>query len=757
MPPSASRRSLPAERRGRLSEAAAAAPAAAGSLALAAGLLAGFVAQAPARAQVPEAAAERVVITASGAQRRLFETPYAVGTVDAEELRAAGAMVNLSEALARVPGLVVTHRSNYAQDLQINSRGFGARASFGVRGVRLVTDGIPASGPDGQGQVSHFDLAGAQRIEVLRGPFSALYGSSSGGVIALVSAAPAERRVQVDGDVGSDGLLQSRFGLDLPLPEGWSLRALFSALRTDGPRPQSSAERTLATARLGWEGAADRVVLSLNALDQPALDPLGLTRAQFELDPRQTSTLALPQDAPGQADRFNTRKNTRQEQAGLNWRHRFAGEGALRESLVTLYGGQRAVTQWQAIPVATQFNAANPALTERQPGGVIDFDRLVAGVDARLVWRWTLPGERALQLVTGVAVDRSDEDRRGFENFIGSGATQLLGVTGKLRRDERNVAQTRDAYAQAELDLAPAWTGTLGVRTGRLSFSSTDRYIVGGNGDDSGALAYSWTTPVAALQWRVAPVLNLYVSAAQGFESPTFAELAYRPDGLPGFNLGLRPQRSKQAELGAKWRDPGLGVAAELAVFDARTDDEIGVATNRGGRTTFRNVGRTRRSGAELSVAWQLAPAWRAQLAASELDARYVDGFTVCRVVPCTTPDLPVAPGNRIAGTLARTGYAELAWRPRAPHELALEVRGQSRLPVNDVNSDFAAGFGLLALRARTRIDLGDGQLELLARVDNLADRRVAASVIVNEGNSRFFEPAPGRSLLLSARWAQRF
>ena len=724
--------------------------------------LLGAVGCAAARAQgLPPGAgpvpAERVVITASGAQRRIFDMPYAVGTVDAEELRAAGPMVNLSEALVRVPGLVASNRNNYAQDLQINSRGFGARASFGVRGMRLLADGVPATGPDGQGQVSHFDLASAQRVEVLRGPFSALYGSSSGGVIALVSAAPTERRVGVDGDVGSSGLLQSRFTLELPLPEGLSLRAQFAALRTDGWRPQSAAERLLANARLGWEGPSDRVVVTLSSLEQPAQDPLGLTRAQLEQNPRQTTTLALPQDAPGQADRFNTRKDTRQDQAGLHWRHRFAGHGGLRESLVTVYGGQRAVTQWQAIPVATQFNAANPTLTERHPGGVIDFERVYGGLDARLVWRWTLPGERALQLVAGAALDRSDEDRRGYENFIGSGPAQVLGVTGRLRRDERNVAHTRDAYAQAEIDLAPAWTGTLGVRTGRLGFHSADRYIAGGNGDDSGALAYRWTTPVAALQWRAAAGLNLYVSAAEGFESPTFSELAYRPDGLPGFNLGLRPQRSRQVELGAKWRDLRRGLAAELAVFEARTDDEIGVATNRGGRTTFRNVGRTQRSGAELSLAWQVAPEWRAQLAASWLDAHYVDGFSVCRVVPCTTPDLPVAPGNRIAGTLARVGYAELAWRPRAHGEVALEVRGQSRLPVNDVNSDFAAGFGLLALRARTRIPLESGWLELLARVDNLARRSVVGSVIVNEGNARFFEPAPGRSLLLSARWAQRF
>ena len=703
----------------------------------------------PAWAQTLSAPPEQVVITASGVERRLFDTPYAVGTVDAEQLRAAGAMVNLSEALSRVPGLVVANRSNYAQDLQISSRGFGARASFGVRGMRLYADGIPASGPDGQGQVSHFDLAGAQRVEVLRGPFTALYGSSSGGVITLVGRAATERRVGLDADLGSDGLMQVRLGVDAPLGGGWNLRAQAGQFSVDGFRPQASAERTLANVRLGWDGPRDRVVIVLNTLDQPALDPLGLTRAQFEQNPDQTTSVALPQAAPGLPG-FNTRKNTAQTQAGVNWRHRFEGDGPLKETQLAAFTGRRAVTQWQAITVAAQTSSV------RQPGGVIDFDRGYRGVDARAVWRFALPGERALQLVAGLSQEASDEDRRGYENFTGSGASQLLGVTGRLRRDERNRVDSRDTYAQAELDLAPRWTATLGVRDGQVRFRSEDRYIVGANGDDSGSVSYGYTNPVAALQWRLRDDLQVYLSAARGFESPTFGELAYRPDGLGGFNLTLRPQTSRQWELGAKWRG-AAGLSVDAAVFDARTEDEIGVATNQGGRQTFRNVGRTQRRGLELDLRWRLSPAWRAQLAATWLDATYVDGFAVCAAVPCATPTLPVAPGNRIAGTLDRSAYAELAWTPRAGWDLALEARGQGRQPVNDLNNDFAGGFGLLAARVMHSMPAGEGRLELLARVDNLADRRVAGSVIVNEGNSRFFEPAPGRTLLLSARWVRGF
>jgi iron complex outermembrane receptor protein len=632
-----------------------------------------------------------------------------------------------------VPGLVVNLRNNYAQDLQISSRGFGARASFGVRGIRLYADGIPAAGPDGQGQVSNFDLAGAARIEVLRGPFSALYGSSSGGVIALVSTAPTARALSLAADAGSNGLLQLRVGVEAPLQGGFSIRASASGFQTDGTRPQSAAKRQLGNVRLGWDGAADRVVLVLNSVNQPAQDPLGLTRAQFDADPNQTAPVAL---------QFDTRKTQWQSQAGLQWQHRFAGLGALERSAVAVYSGQRSVTQWQAIPVATQANA-------RHPGGVIDFDRAYGGIDARLVWAW----ER-VRAVTGLSADSQREDRRGFENFIGTGAAQVLGVTGRLRRDENDRVASRDLYAQLEADLATNWTLSGGVRRSTVRTTVADRYLA--NGDDSGALAFRGTTPAAALRWQPTTGFSVYASAGRGFETPTLNELAYRPDGAAGFNSALQPQRSRQWELGAKWRDSAAGLALDLAVFRADTSGEISVQTNSGGRSTFANVGATRREGAELSASWRIAPAWRMRLAATLLSARYRNGFLTCDSTPCAAPLVPVAAGNRIAGTVPRQLFAELAWTP-GPLELGLEVRGQGRQPVNDLNADFAAGHGLVGLRALWPVTLGAGRLELLGRVDNLANRRVAGSVVVAEANQRYFEPAAGRTALLSLRWVQGF
>ncbi|RZU02305.1 TonB-dependent receptor family protein [Rivibacter subsaxonicus] len=707
-----------------------------------------------AHAQTAAATLEPVIVVGSGFEQRAFETPYSVSAVEREAIRAGGPMVNLSESMARVPGLIVANRSNYAQDLQINSRGFGARATFGVRGLRLYTDGIPATMPDGQGQVSHFDLAGAQRVEVLRGPFSALYGNSSGGVIALVSAPVDSRYGEVALDGGSFGLRQARLTAQAPFGDtpgrGLDLRLGASYFEIDGFRPHSSAERTLANLRAGWTGDADTVVVSLNYLDQPADDPLGLSREQFDADPYQTTS---------QAFTFDTRKQAQQEQLGAQWRHRFDNLGPLAESALTAYGGRRSVTQWQAIPVLTQNNPNPPPFTTRHPGGVIDFDRSYAGVDGRLVLRWALEDERSAKLVIGATAERSSEDRRGYENFIGDPlAPSAIGVTGRLRRDETNSTRSIDGYAQGEIEFVRNWVATLGVRSGTIRFKAEDRYIVGTNGDDSGEREFSYTNPVAALQWRAAPGLNLYLSAGRGFESPTFNELAYRPDGQAGFNADLQAQTSRQLELGAKWRNESLGLSLDAALFEARTDDEIGVATNAGGRSSFRNVGRTTRRGVEIGGAWAITREWRTAIALTWLEARYDDGFMTCLAAPCLVPNVPVAAGNRIAGTTPRVGYAEVAWRPLADTELAAEWRGQGATPVNDLNRDFAHGFATVALRASQGFDLGaGGRIEALARIDNLFDRVYAGSVIVNEANSRFFEPGAPRNYYLGLKWRLGF
>jgi iron complex outermembrane receptor protein len=696
--------------------------------------LAGLTLAAAAVAQQGEAQqaeAQRVVVTGSVVERATAEAPYAIGVVDRDELRSAGPLVNLSESVARVPGLTAANRWNLAQDLQISSRGFGARAGFGVRGLRLYTDGIPASGPDGQGQVSHFDLAGAERVEVLRGPFSVLYGNSSGGVISLVSAPVKGTRVEGSLDAGSFGLRQVRASGETQLGEGMDLRAGASALEVEGYRPHSEGERKLANVRFGWRASSrDSLLVTVNHLNQPAQDPLGLTRAQFDADPLQTTP---------QATQFDTRKTTEQTQLGARWLHRY-DSGVLREAQLALYAGRRDVTQFLAIPAATQAPA-------RHGGGVIDFSRDFHGAEARVRLAFD-----SLDVLLGLAADRQRDDRRGYENFVGTGAAQQLGVFGALRRDEVNRGRSDDAYMQLEWALARAWTLGAGVRSGRVTLSAADEYLL--NGDDSGQRRFSYTNPVLGLRFDAAPGWRLHLSAARGFESPTLGELAYRADGSGGFNSGLSPQRSEQVEFGSKWRTGTWQLDA--AVFDVRVEDEIGVATNAGGRSAFQNVGRTTRRGIELAARWQPLPAWNTALVATALDARYRDAFATCAGVPCP-PTVRVPAGNRIAGTQRGTAFGELAWRSPGYGEFGLEMRHARALMANDTNTEAAEPYTLVGLRWSHRVAaaawLGGGwSAEWLLRVDNAFDKRYAGSVIVNEGNARYYETGAPRAVGVSLR-----
>jgi iron complex outermembrane receptor protein len=678
----------------------------------------------------PEAATllEPVTVTATRREASVFDTPAAVSV---RGVSASTPGMNASEALQGIPGLLVRDRQNYAQDTQLSIRGFGTRASFGIRGLRVYVDDIPATQPDGQSQLSHANLASAQRVEVLRGPFSALYGNSSGGVVQFFSGdgqSPGEASLGAAAAEGGD------WRMSAGLRSGWrgvGVVAGISKLRADGFRPQSAAERLSFNARLHWPVADGDPAQSLvvNHYDSPlAQDPLGLSRAQFDANPYQATPQAIA---------FDTRKRVRQSQAGWTMQRALPGGTSLR---ALAYTGTRGIEQYLAIPVAVQANRLNS-------GGVVDLESDYGGGELRLAGDATLAG-RALAWTAGAGWEGLRQQRRGYENF----ADGRLGVRGALRRDERNRVASFDQFAQADWRIAERWSLLAGMRHSQVRFDSDDRYVVAGNPDDSGAADFSRWTPVAALQLRASPQLNLYASVGSGFETPTLVELAYRPDGSSGLNLDLRPARSRNLELGMKWRSLD-GLRADLALFRSETRDELVVATNAGGRASFANAGRSLRQGVELELEAALGEAMSLQFAWTGLDATVRETYLACAGAPCTVPTQVVARGTRLAGVPRSMG--RLRWDGwRGEWRGFAELRHVSSVTVNDAASESAAGYALFDLGVSRGFGAG-GQAFL--RLDNAFDRSHAGSVIVNDGNGRFFEPGPGRTLWLGVdyRWRQ--
>lgn len=690
----------------------------------AAGLPAFAQSVAPTAAPAPSPAElDTVVISAERARQSTLDAPAAISAVGRDAIDAGGLQVNLSEALVRVPGITVLNRQNYAQDLQLSIRGFGSRSTFGIRGVRVIVDGIPATMPDGQGQASTVALGSAGRIEVLRGPLAQLYGNAAGGVVQVFSE-PDALRPTVTFSAAAGPYAQAKVGLKFSTTTagGQGLTIDASQFSTDGYRDHSETRRGQLNGRFQTElGRDTSLSLVVNALDQPlSKDPLGLTRAQYEADPRQTPAIGVQQDA---------RKTVRQHQLGSVLEHRFSTDATLT---ARVYLGQRSLDNALSVPLAAQAAATSA-------GGIVSFTRDYDGLGVQWAQRVRLDAQRSLNLVGGLEFDRSREDRQGY---INNG-----GVQGALKRNEENQVTSRDAFVQARVDLTRDWIATGGVRTSRVAFRTDDKFIAAGNPDDSGRLDYSATNPVLGISWRASPALNLYANAGKGFETPTFTELAYRPTGT-GLNTALRASRSRHAELGAKWAID-QAQRLDVALFDIRTNDEIVVDTNAGGRSTFKNAGRTRRSGLELGYTGQWTDSLRASLSITSLRARFSERF----ISGTGAAALTVPAGSRLAGAPERSAYAELAWAPKAAwngFHTAVEVVHTGRLFVNDVNDDAAPAATVFNLRAGLRQQLGGWQFSQLLRIDNVGDRAYAGSVIVNEANRRYFEPALPRNWLLA-------
>ncbi|KUF63215.1 TonB-dependent receptor PqqU [Klebsiella pneumoniae] len=673
---------------------------------------------------------QTMVVTAAPTTVSELDTPAAVSVVNGDEMRQAAPRVNLSESLGAVPGLQVQNRQNYAQDLQLSIRGFGSRSTYGVRGLRIYVDGIPATMPDGQGQTSNIDIGSVDTIEVLRGPFSALYGNSSGGVINVTSQTGTQPpTVEASSYYGSFGTWH--YGMKATGAVGDGSHAgdvdytvSTNRFTTHGYRDHSGARKNLANARLGVRiNDVSKLTLLLNSVDIKANDAGGLTADEWRDNPRQSP----------RGDQYNTRKNTRQTQAGLRYERQLSAQDDLS---VMMYAGERETTQFQSIPRA-------PQLKPSHAGGVIDLTRHYQGIDTRLTHRGELLVP--VTLTAGLDYENMSERRKGYENFVMVNGAPQYGEQGALRRNERNLMWNVDPYLQTQWQLTDKLSLDAGVRYSSVWFDSNDYYITPGNGDDSGDASYHKWLPAGSLKYALTDAWNVYLSAGRGFETPTINELSYRSDNQSGLNFGLKPSTNDTVEIGSKTRiGNGLFTAA---LFQTNTDNEIVVDSSSGGRTRYKNAGKTRRQGMELGLDQQFGESWRLKAAWTWLDATY--RTNVCDDASCN--------GNRIPGIARNMGYASFGYQPEQGWYAGSDIRYMSDIMANDENTAKAPSWTVVGLTTGYKWSYGRMDMDLFGRIDNLFDREYVGSVIVNESNGRYYEPAPGRNYGIALTPAWRF
>ncbi|WP_186435083.1 TonB-dependent receptor family protein [Rheinheimera sediminis] len=635
---------------------------------------------------------EIIVVTAQGQQ-----SPWLGSAASSfrRDLANASLQIDAAALFQHIPGIQADSRANYAQDSRLSARGFGSRSSFGIRGIRLLQDGIPLSSPDGQGQLSSVLLDQLESVEVLTGPLAVLYGNAAGGVVALQSRWPTENLASVQlshsqfarQQLLSGALVQGKHALSISLKNA----------ELQSPRQHSNAKKQ--QAQWLWQSAFDnelKLQLRYDWSYDPLLqDPLGLTLQEWQNDPRQTAANAL---------RFNTRKFSKQQQWSLNLSQQLEQQSWR----LAAWAGQRDVGQYLG------FDGVAPT----SAGGVVDLSRPYQGLDASYSWQL---GQ--LRLTAGASLEQSTDKRRGYVNN--------QGVQGDLRRNEEGEVQSVDLYSRFVWDLTPDWQLSGGVRHSELDFDVTDFYITAQNPDDSGSTSFNKISAALAVNFAQSEHLSWYLSTGRGFETPTFTEMAYQTDGV-GLNLGLQASTNQQWELGNKWLQHNWRSSA--AVFLVKSENELVVDRSIGGRTSYRNASETKRTGVELSALWFASAAWQHQWTLTQLNAVFQQGEL---------------DGNWLPGVARQQAQWQISWMPQQSSDLTVQLTTlyRSKVATSDQNQLFAPASTVYHLKLMAESSLADLALKYWLGVDNLTDKNYVGAVVVNQANGRAFEPALPRSV----------
>jgi iron complex outermembrane receptor protein len=652
---------------------------------------------APAWAQVPDDnRLDEIVVTATRMETSVRNVARSISVVEKDRIQIGTQQLGIDEALAGVPGLYMQNRYNFAQDLRISLRGFGARSSFGIRGIKVLVDGIPETLPDGQAGVDSIDMGSAQSIEILRGPASSLYGNASGGVISITSELGAvdpyvEGRV-AGGDYGYSQL-QFKSGGKIG-----SSDYLFNVSRTeiDGYRDHSEARGSLVNTKLGVPlSGNDKLTFSLALTDQPkAQDPGGIDAAQAALDP---SSARIPNV------QFDSGESLEQQRFGVVYeRFRPAGNLTLRNYYA-----------WREFANKLPFTG----------GGAVDLDRFFYGIGAQYSLGESLP--EPMSLTFGIDFDQQDDDRKRFDNNNG--------VLGAMVFDQNEQVNSTGVYVQGQYELSDAWSVLAGLRYDELSYDVTDRYLV--DGDDSGTLDFDEVSSSLALNYRLDSGV-LFASFSTSFETPTTTELA-NPNASGGFNPALNPQTANNFEIGYKYSAGNLYY--ELTWFTIDLEDELVPFELAAfpGRTFYSNAGSSSRDGIEAAIAWEHENGLR-------IDASYTwSDFKFDDFVDDNGTDFS---GSQLPGLPEHFAYLGLSYNADNGFSGTLETIYSGDLYANNANTADVSSYTVANLRFAFQFNSGQWIVRPYAGINNLFDESYNSNIRINAFGGRYFEPAPERN-----------
>lgn len=680
-----------------------------------------------------------IIVTATRAERSLDRVPYALGLIEQKDIQRAEIGLSLGEALRAIPGVVVNNRFNLSQGDRLSIRGLGSRAPFGVRGLKIILDGIPLTMADGQSQLNNLDLGSVGKIEILRGPSSSLYGNAAGGLIDIHTEAAANTPFQFQPQMlfGSFGLRKWQGKVSGQIGRQTYLLNV-SRLQLDGYRDHAAARSTALNA-VSHRELSNHLKLSavFNYFDAPyLLNPSSLSKTDAENSPATTRFFVKQQGAG---------KRTRQGQGGLTLKH----SGATSRFEATVYGLSRALN--------------NPI-----PGRIIELDRSSGGIRAVYNKRWQI-GQAFLRWTSGADYERQHDSRVEFENLGLAddrvGAAKNEDILRSVRYGARLLDQKENVVgigAFSELEFAPHshWTFTFGERYDRYSFDVADRFLSDGV-DDSGVRRMEKFSPMLGLVYRAHPFLTFYGNLATAFQTPTTTELSNRPTGEGGLHPTLQPERIMSYEFGLKGTWPKIHCEYEAAFYRFRVKDMLipyQIAGRAGEEVFYRNTGQARNQGLEAGLQWTPFKNLRAAGAYTFMNFVF-DDFLIETITGNTVTPAQVA-GKKIPGVPAHRLFTSLLYEHKTGAFAEVDLQYVDRYFTNDFNGPPQSGskplrdfvndaYRTVDVRAGFQPRFRKFRIDFFVGINNLFDERYAGSIVPNAAADRFFEPAPGRSWYL--------
>jgi len=660
-------------------------------------------------------------VTVTRTTEPLAKVPFATSVLDRTAFQRGQQTVGIDEALSNVPGVVVANRYNFSLDQRITIRGFGSRSNFGVRGLKILLDGVPQTLPDGQSQLTNIDFGDVERAEVLRGSSSSLYGNASGGVISLetqrADPGPFAQRIRFQGGDGQ------RSGDGFYKWQSWtsgrsgaaSGTLSISQFKADGFRQHSAAETRQLNAGVDYAFSGTTLgTLRLGFADNPeAQNPGALTLPEYQVNPDSAAASNILRGAD---------KDVNQQQLSLGLKH---FDAAGNEYDVTLFGVLRDLANPLAAPPDI-----DPGPTH---GTFITIDRVVGGLRVSGSHRFG-SAETAPRLVAGADVQRLRDDRA---NFVSDAGVQ----TDEVFLDQREKVTELGPFAQLQWSPRPELLLSGGARFDWVNFIVDDRYFGDGT-DDSGDRTMSSPSGNIGASWSFGDQFVPYVNVSTSFETPTTTELANQPDGSGGFNPDLMPQHAVTYEVGARGQ-PSRGVTYSMALFVGRVTDAIVQVGEIGGRAFFGNTGKAHNDGAEVGLT--VTPVTGLTLSGAYTYAHY--RFASGQF-----------DGNRLPGVPEH--YWRFGLRTALPRGFFVDADHtlSSSIAADDANSIIidSWGAGVTNLRLGWAGDVGGLQFSPFLGVNNLWDRQYVGSVTLNGVGGRVYEPAPLRVIYLGTEVGYR-